>query len=345
MEQHQIYMQRCIELAKNGLGHVAPNPLVGCVIVYERKIIGEGYHQRFGEAHAEVNAINSVSDKSLLNKSALYVNLEPCAHYGKTPPCADLIVKHQIPEVIIGCIDTFSEVAGKGIKKLEGAGCKVSAGILEKECRELNKRFFTFTEQKRPYIILKWAETADGFIAPQAQVQEKWITNKFSKMLVHKWRSEEPAIMVGTKTALLDNPKLNVREWRGKSPARVVLDRNLSLPADLDLFKACEGHTLVFTEKEQDSKQGIEYIKVTFNEFLIKHVLDELYKRSIQSLIVEGGTVLLNSFISAGLWDEARIFTSIKEFGKGLKAPEIKGSLISSTRIETDNLKLIYNNQ
>ena len=331
MSEHNQYMQRCIELAKNGLGNVAPNPMVGCVIVYKDQIIGEGYHQKYGKAHAEVNAINSVKDKSLLTNSRLYVNLEPCAHFGKTPPCSDLIVEYKIPEVIIGCVDSFSLVAGKGINRLRQAGISVICGVNEAECRELNKRFFTFHERKRPYVILKWAQTLDGFIDKSRESNSKpginWISNKYSKILVHQWRTQEQAILVGNRTALNDNPQLNVRLVSGKSPLRMVLDKDLKLPNSLNLFDKSIP-TLIFTQRENvtsssSSCENIEYISIDFSVDIHPQINDFLYQKNIQSLIVEGGSSLLNSYIKNDLWDEARVIIGNTTFGSGLKAPVI----------------------
>lgn len=345
------YLLRCLELAKNGLGNVAPNPMVGCVIVFDGKIIGEGYHQEYGKAHAEVNAIHSVKDKTLLKKSTLYVNLEPCAHFGKTPPCANLIVEHHIPRVVIGCVDSFSEVSGKGIEKLKNAGIDVSVGVLEKESLELNKRFFTFHNKKRPYIILKWAETKDGFldvnriteIVGQANNEvDNWITSPLSKQLVHKWRSEEAAIMVGTNTALNDNPQLNVREWKGKNPTRVVVDLHDRLPENLHVFDKSVP-TLVFSLTKQEQENNLTFVKINDSKNLIQEVLDELYKRNIQSIIIEGGAKLLQSFIDQNLWDEARIFVGNRKFTTGLKAPSLKGNLKTEELIDVDRLKWIVN--
>ncbi|MBW6484365.1 MAG: bifunctional diaminohydroxyphosphoribosylaminopyrimidine deaminase/5-amino-6-(5-phosphoribosylamino)uracil reductase RibD [Vicingaceae bacterium] len=360
------YMFRCLELAKNGLGNVAPNPMVGCVVVYENKIIGEGYHQQFGEAHAEVNAINAVKNKELLSQSTLYVNLEPCAHFGKTPPCADLIIKNNIKKVVIGCLDTYSEVAGKGIERLKNAGVEVVVGVLERESLELNKRFFTFHNKKRPYIILKWAETKDGFIdvlrhcEERSNLQKKqtdcfvllhstrndvnnWITSPLSKKLVHKWRSEEVAIMVGTNTALNDNPQLNVREWTGKNPIRIVLDLKLRLPKGLHLFDKTIS-TLVFNYKDDKTEKNLEYIKLDASKNLISQCLEKLYDRNIQSVIIEGGTMLLQSFITENVWDEARVFIGNKYFEKGLKAPNMKLRPSFTEKISDDVLLIFENN-
>ncbi|MEN8120058.1 MAG: bifunctional diaminohydroxyphosphoribosylaminopyrimidine deaminase/5-amino-6-(5-phosphoribosylamino)uracil reductase RibD [Bacteroidota bacterium] len=318
------YMKRCLELAKLGLGTAAPNPMVGSVIVYKDKIIGEGYHQKCGEAHAEVNAINSVKNPELLEKSTLYVNLEPCAHHGRTPPCADLIVEKKIPRVVIGCVDSFAKVSGKGIEKLQKGGCDVTVGVLEKESKELNRRFFTFHEKRRPYIILKWAETKDGFIDKKRKseetVEQNWITNQVSKQLVHKWRTEESAFMIGRKTAKKDNPQLTVREWHGRNPIRIVLDNKLSLSTDLKLFDN-SAQTLIFNSQKDEQTQNLHYIKVDFDDSVLNSILSKLYDLEIQSLVVEGGEKLLTSFIKAGLWDEARIFVGNKYFKEGVKAP------------------------
>ena len=341
-------MQHCLDLAQKAIGQVAPNPLVGCVIVKDEKIIGEGYHEHFGLPHAEVNAINAVKDKSMLRSATLYANLEPCAHYGKTPPCVDLIIYHKIPYVVIGCLDPNPLVSSKGIEKLVKSGCDVKIGILEDECKDLNKRFFTWHEKKRPYIILKWAQSKDGFIAPQP-TQEKlneitWISNEASRKLTHKWRSEEQAIMVGTATAIQDDPKLNVRLWKGSNPIRVVLDRNLRIPANYHLLDNTIP-TLVFTSKAKQSKNNLEFIRVNFEKDVIPQVLSNLYERNIQSLIVEGGTQLLNSFIKDNLWDEARMFTSGKKLADGVKAPvwDRAREILSEENMEGDLLVLYRN--
>lgn len=343
---HTGYMQRCLELAARGTGQVAPNPMVGCVIVHAGKIIGEGYHERYGGAHAEVNAIRSVNDPSLLKEATLYVNLEPCAHYGKTPPCADLIIANKIPYVVIGTTDPFPEVSGRGIEKLMKAGIDVKLGILEDECRELNKRFFTFYEKKRPYIILKWAQTADGFtdLLRDENDHEKalQITNSASDRLSHQWRSEEQAIMVGKRTALLDNPRLTVRNVEGKNPLRVVTDKNLSLPAHYYLLDKSTP-TLVFSSAGHESAPNLEYVKIDFDKKIIPQMLEVLYRKNIRSLIVEGGTQILNSFISAGMWDEARVFIAQKNTGEGVNAPLLDAKPAGQKDIEGDQL-LIYRN-
>jgi diaminohydroxyphosphoribosylaminopyrimidine deaminase / 5-amino-6-(5-phosphoribosylamino)uracil reductase len=332
----KIYMHRCLELAASGLGTVSPNPIVGSVIVHKGIIIGEGYHHKCGQAHAEVNAINSVKDQSLLKESTIYVNLEPCAHHGKTPPCANLIVEKQIPRVVIGCVDSFAKVAGKGVEILKNSNCHVEVGVLEEESRELNRRFFTFHEKKRPYIILKWAQTLDGFMdmerQPGAAIEPYWITNNLAKILVHKWRSEEDAFMVGANTACNDNPRLTVRDWHGRNPIRVVADRDLSLPSNLHIFDN-EATTLVFNQVKSEILENIEYIKIEFDENMVEHILEDLYKHEIQSIVIEGGRKLLEKFIYKNLWDEARIFTGNRYFKKGLKAPDFHGNEVSETMI------------
>jgi diaminohydroxyphosphoribosylaminopyrimidine deaminase/5-amino-6-(5-phosphoribosylamino)uracil reductase len=346
--RHEKYMQRCIELARFGLGYTAPNPLVGSVIVYEDKIIGEGYHRGFGKAHAEVNAIGSVKNRELLKKSTLYVNLEPCAHKGKTPPCTDLIIREGIPTVVIGTSDPHPLVSGKGIQCLSNAGIKIIYEVNKNDCVELNKRFFTFHILKRPYIILKWAQSVDGFMDVTRQNNEtsepNWISNEISRKLVHKWRSEEQAIMVGTNTALLDNPRLNVREWHGKNPIRILLDRSLRLPTNLHLFDNSI-KTIIFNEIKNYESGNCVYIKIHFDQKLISSVLEVLYKLEIQSVIIEGGKMLLESFISSGLWDEARVFTGTKSFSAGIKAPVIESRNINQTYIVNDLLTIYYKYQ
>ena len=307
--EEEKYMRRCIELAKNGLCNVAPNPTVGAVIVCDGRIIGEGYHVRCGEAHAEVNAIRSVKDESLLKRSTIYVSLEPCSHYGKTPPCADLIIEKQIPRIVIGCRDPFSKVAGRGIQKLQNAGREVIVGVLEEECLHLIRRFITFNTLRRPFITLKWAESADRFIdIERIDGNPVLLSSPLTSMLVHKKRAENTAIMVGRRTVLLDNPSLTVRNWYGRNPIRIVLDRNLSLPNDLQIFNG-EVPTLVFTEKEHPEEKSVSYITIDFAHNPLNQIMKELYQRNIQSLLVEGGSQLLQSFIDNELWDEAYIET------------------------------------
>lgn len=330
-------MQRCIQLAENGLGNTYPNPMVGCVIVHNGEIIAEGWHQKAGEPHAEVIAIHQIQNNEILKESTLYVSLEPCAHHGKTPPCADLIVRNQIPKVIIGTVDPFAKVNGLGIRKLQDAGIEVISGVLEKECRELNKRFFTFHQEKRPYVILKWAQTADGFMAIE-DGEQKWITNEYSKQLVHKWRTEEQSILVGTNTAKADNPQLNARLWNGNQPVRLVLDRDLKLDNDLHLFDQNQ-RTIVFTEKEKSNSENLEFVQVSFDENLSNSILEKLYELNIQSVIIEGGRKTLESFIEKNLWDEARIFTSSNVWSSGIKSPDFKGRLIHFQQIQSDKLE------
>ncbi len=340
------YMFRCIELARLGAGNVAPNPMVGCVIVSDGKIIGEGFHQQYGQAHAEVNAIRSVSNAALLKNSTLYVSLEPCAHHGLTPPCSDLIVEKQIPRVVIGTVDPFSAVAGKGIEKLKKAGIEVEVGMLENECRELNKRFFTFHEKTRPYIILKWAQTIDGFIDRERGTEDfgqpTWITGELAQRLVHKIRSEEAAILVGTNTAEKDNPSLTVRYWCGKNPVRLVTDNHLRLPKNLHLFDQT-APTLVFNSVKNEEEENISFVKIDFSQNIIPQILQELHSRRILSVLVEGGKQLLESFIEAGLWDEALVFTGPKFFYRGIKAPHLEGKLIASETFDSDQLFVFLN--
>lgn len=347
MAIHEIYMQRCLELAALGAGSVSPNPMVGAVIVHDGKIIGEGYHQKYGEAHAEVNAVNAViysysNHADLLKQSTIYVSLEPCAHYGKTPPCADLIIKHQIPTVVVGCRDPFAQVDGKGIEKLQAAGIEVKLGVLEKECQWLNRRFFTRVQKQRPYIILKWAQTADGFFAP-ADGSQHWITGPESGKLVHQWRAEEDAILVGKNTVLADNPQLNVRYAEGKSPKRVVIDRRLELSDTFNVFDQSV-ETLIFNEIKTDIDGKNKYIALEdFDRFVPQYILFQLYLQDLQSVIIEGGAYTLKAFIDAGLWDEARIFTGASVLENGIKAPVITGATISERAVGADSLQIITN--
>lgn len=342
------YMHRCIELARLGFGSTLPNPMVGAVIVHNGKIIGEGYHHKYGEAHAEVNAINSVADKSLLSASTLYVNLEPCTHFGKTPPCCDLVIQYHFLRVVIANVDPNPVVKGKGIEKLRQSGIDVTTDMLKAEGEELNKRFFSYYRKSRPYIILKWAQTEDGYIDivrhPAQHLKPTWITTEEARILVHKWRSEEQAIMVGTNTAFLDNPKLNIREWTGKNPVRIVVDRNLRLPQNLHIFDGTI-QTYIFTHREVEEQDNpmVEYITVPFDEYLPEHMLGELYRRQIQSLIIEGGAKLINSFLEANLWDEARIFIGKKYFLSGVEAPKLEKSPVE-TQVWSDCRLNIFKN-
>ena len=347
MPEHEIYMRRCLELAELGKSHISPNPMVGAVIVLNDKVIGEGYHQKYGEAHAEVNAVNQVISKfdnyaELLKQATIYVSLEPCAHYGKTPPCADLIIKHQIPKVVVGCRDPFDQVNGKGIEKLQAAGVEVVLGVLEAECKWLNRRFFTRIQKHRPYIILKWAQTTDGFFAP-ADGSQFWITGEESRKLVHQWRGEEDAILVGTKTVLADNPQLNVRYGDGKSPKRVVIDRELKLNKTLNIFDQSVD-TLIFNEVETKIDGRNKYIALEdFGRYVPQYILYQLYMQDIQSVIIEGGAHTLNTFIEAGLWDEARVFTGAVNLNSGIKAPQINGIIEEEILSGTDRLTILVN--
>jgi diaminohydroxyphosphoribosylaminopyrimidine deaminase / 5-amino-6-(5-phosphoribosylamino)uracil reductase len=389
-------MQRCLQLAELASGYVAPNPMVGAVLVYEGTIIGEGYHKEYGKEHAEVNCLASVKEEhqSLIPKSTLYVSLEPCAHFGKTPPCADLIIHKKIPRVVVGCRDPFVEVNGKGIEKLRAAGVDVEPGVLEEQCKSLNKRFFTFHTAHRPYITLKWAQTADGKIAPlppkggeagaqplpdseaaQGTISSKsgpaqpghsplggqggrlLISNEYTNRLVHKWRSEEMAIVVGTNTALFDDPKLSTRHWPGKNPIRVVVDMNLRLPSTLKLFNG-NTTTLVFNKHlhtlplekisiSQLRDTGLAYYQVTEDVSLVHLLLNGLYQLGIQSILVEGGTKLLQSFLDEGLWDEARVICNEQlAIGNGLPAPQLQRfQLLLTEKIFTDSIRYYHNSR
>lgn len=321
--EEEKYMRRCIELARNGLRNVSPNPMVGAVIVCDGRIIGEGYHICCGGSHAEVNAIRAVKDDSLLQRSTIYVSLEPCSHHGKTPPCADLIIEKQIPRIVIGCRDPFSEVAGRGIQRLRDAGREVIVGLLEEECKSLIRRFITFNTLQRPFIMLKWAESADCFL-DRERINGKpvMLSSPLSLMFVHKKRAEVDAIMVGRRTALLDNPSLTVRNWYGRNPIRIVLDRTLSLPTDLQLFTG-NTPTLVFTEKLRPGRNNITYITIDFSHAPLKQIMRTLHQQKIQSLLVEGGSQLLQSFIDNELWDEAYIEKCPGKLHSGVKAPQM----------------------
>ena len=326
MPSHEQYIRRCIELAELGAGNVSPNPMVGAVIVHEDTIIGEGFHQQYGQAHAEVNAVNQALEnfedaEELLKESTIYVSLEPCAHYGKTPPCADLIIKHRIPKVVVGCRDPFAQVDGKGIEKLKEAGIEVIAGVLEADCQWLNRRFFTRVQKQRPYVILKWAQTNDGYFAPDDKSQF-WITGEY--------------------TAAIDNPQLNTRYWPGKSPKRIVIDRKLELNKNLNIYDQ-NIETLIFNEIKTDIDGKVKYIALEdFDRFVPQYILFQLYMQDIQSVIIEGGAHTLTSFINEGLWDEARVFTGEAVLGSGIKAPYINGISSREHIIGTDRLKFFY---
>lgn len=336
-------MKRCIALAKLGLGHAAPNPLVGSVVVHNDRIIGEGYHERCGEAHAEVNAIGSVKDRSLLETSTIYVNLEPCAHFGKTPPCADLIVRSKIPKVVIGTVDPYAEVAGKGIEKLKKAGIDVTVNVLKEECLGLNRRFFTFHEKKRPYVILKWAESADGYMDKVRDKGEKgifWITAPETRSVVHKWRHEEAGILVGKNTVKNDNPSLNCRDFDGNSPTRIIIDQKLRL--DYAGFKVGDRsvQTYIFTEKEIESSGKLKFFSPA--SFSVEDILNKLYELNIQSVIIEGGAETLSRFTASGIYDEVRVLIGNNQLVDGLKAPVLGGDaeLIQAYKYGVDNVKI-----
>lgn len=339
-------MHRCIQLAKNGLGTTYPNPLVGSVVVYQDQIIGEGWHYKAGLPHAEVNAIRSVQDKTRLKEATIYVNLEPCSHIGKTPPCSDLIIQSGIKNVVIGNLDSNPQVAGRGIKKLIDAGCTVTTGILEAECAALNKRFFTFHQKKRPFILLKWAQTRDGFIAPTSERRKEakpvWITNTYSRQVVHKMRGQEMAILVGTNTAQQDNPSLTTRSWAGNNPTRIVIDRKLKLDKELSIFNT-EAETIVITEEIENSTNHLQYETIDFSGEIASQICDVLYKNNIQSVIIEGGSKTLQTFIDENLWDEAFIFSGPVNFGDGISAPTLKGRFIFEEFIRSDSLYLYKN--
>ncbi|MBD1398996.1 bifunctional diaminohydroxyphosphoribosylaminopyrimidine deaminase/5-amino-6-(5-phosphoribosylamino)uracil reductase RibD [Pontibacter sp. JH31] len=335
----ELYMRRALELAKMGSGYTSPNPMVGCVVVHEGRIIGEGWHRAFGGPHAEVNAIASVQDKSLLPKSRVYVTLEPCSHFGKTPPCADLLISSGVRDVVICNTDPNPLVAGRGIKKLFEAGAQVKVGVLENEGLELNKRFFTFYTQKRPYIVLKWAESADGFISGPNYEQIQ-ISGPLSRRLVHKWRSEEQAIMVGSHTAAYDNPRLDTRFWPGHSPLRVVIDRKLRLPDHLHLFDKSQP-TVVYTYKQKEQLHDhLQYVQVSEDESLLDQIMADLHARKVLSLLVEGGTYLIKSLLKENLWDEARCFRSMSRvIGEGTQAPPMAhGQLLEVQHVGADQL-------
>ncbi len=351
MNNDVTYIERCIQLAKLGAGFVAPNPMVGSVLVYKDRIVGEGYHQQYGKAHAEVNCIsdaainytagvldNEESFEAILQMSTIYVSLEPCAHFGKTPPCADLIISKNIPRVVIGCRDPFKEVDGKGMEKLLAAGITVQSSVMEKACKELNKRFFTFHTRKRPYIILKWAQSADLQIA--AADSGVFITNEITNRLVHKWRSEEASILVGTNTAMVDDPSLTNRLWSGNNPVRLVIDRNLRLHGSLKLFDGAV-NTVVFNLQKHGETGNLMYYKIQHQLPLARQVCDALYQLNIQSVLVEGGGRLIQSFIEESLWDEVRVITNEDLFiGKGIAAPGLNAAnLTGSTKILSDTIR------
>ncbi|CAM1361994.1 Riboflavin biosynthesis protein RibD [Tenacibaculum sediminilitoris] len=350
---HEVYIVRCLELAKKGIGTTRPNPSVGAVIVHKNKIIGEGFTSPYSGSHAEVNAINSVQNHELLKEATIYVTLEPCSHHGKTPPCADLIIEKGIPNVVIGCVDTNNLVAGKGIERLKQAGRNVVVGVCEEACKKHHKRFFTVQNKKRPYIILKWAETKDGFIAPLTKNEQKpvWISNKYSQQLVHKWRSEEHAILVGTNTVIADNPSLTVRSWKGNNPIRVVIDKSLRIPTKSTVFDG-NIQTIVVTEVEKEAdvisndsekSHALIYEQIDFSSRVAEQICEVLHKHQIQSVIIEGGAKTLQTFIDANLWDEARVFIGDVVLRGGVKHPIFNARLSSEEKIDNDILRIYRN--
>ena len=341
MDTHEIFMQRCLDLAVKGIGHVAPNPMVGSVIVHDGIIIGEGYHMQFGQPHAEVNAVRSVpsSLQHLIPQSTLYVNLEPCSHYGKTPPCADMIVQHKIPRVVTGSSDPNPQVAGKGIDRLKTAGVEVITGILKNESDFLNRRFMTYHTKHRPYVILKWAESADGFMAP-AEPKQQWLSGKEAKQLVHQWRGEEQAIMVGKRTVEIDDPELTVRLVEGKNPIRLVIDRNLDLPATKKIFSS-SGIVHIYNASQKFVDHNIHFDVIDFNQPVLPQVLRSLYTKGVQSIIVEGGPTTLQHFIDQQLWDEARIITAPINLNMGKRSPQISGQLLQQSQAGKDSIKVL----
>lgn len=354
--KHEQYIKRCLEIAKKGIGFTRPNPSVGAILVVDGKIIGEGFTSPYGGNHAEVNAIESVLDKELLKEATIYVTLEPCSHFGKTPPCSDLIIRSGIKRVVIGCVDSNSLVSGKGIEKLKSAGCEVTVGVMEEECLLHHRRFFTFHNKKRPYIILKWAETLDGFVAPKKRSEQApvWITNEVSRQLVHQWRAEEHGILVGTTTVLDDNPKLNVRDWKGESPVRVVIDKDLKISRDLNVYDESVKTIFIHSDETESLFKSFDFAqdklrrelifeKVSFFRPLASQICDILHKHQIQSLIVEGGAKTLQTFIDEDLWDEARVFTGNISFGEGVKAPIFHQENSTEKYLKEDVLKIYRN--
>jgi diaminohydroxyphosphoribosylaminopyrimidine deaminase / 5-amino-6-(5-phosphoribosylamino)uracil reductase len=335
----ELYMRRAFELSLRGAGQVSPNPLVGCVIVRDGVVIGEGWHQKYGGPHAEVNAVRSVVGQTV-EGAIVYVTLEPCSHFGKTPPCADLLVKEKVSSVVIANGDPNPLVQGRGIEKLRSGGISVNEGVLTEFGRKLNRRFFCFMEKKRPYVILKWAQTSDGFIA-RKNFDSKWISNGYSRQLVHRWRSEEDAILVGKNTALYDDPKLNVRDWTGRDPVRIVIDRHLSLSPALQLFDGSQ-KTICYNSVKTQTTPPTDFVRVG-DETLITDILADLYSRNIQSVIIEGGAITINMFLKAGIWDEARVFTSPANFGDGIPAPKLHLKPSETAVVNGDSLDYFYN--
>ncbi|PPL00335.1 bifunctional diaminohydroxyphosphoribosylaminopyrimidine deaminase/5-amino-6-(5-phosphoribosylamino)uracil reductase RibD [Parapedobacter indicus] len=349
MQEHEPYMRRCLELAQLGAGWVSPNPMVGAVLVHNGHIVAEDYHRKFGGPHAEALVIADVQRRygdnaaELFKSATMYVSLEPCAHYGKTPPCAQLLADHRVGRVVIACRDPFGQVNGQGIQLLRDAGIEVVEGVLAREALWVNRRFMTRVQHQRPYVILKWAQTADGYMAPASGTQ-RWITGPVAKQVVHRWRSEEDAVLVGAKTALADRPQLTVREWKGRNPKRILIDKHLVVPTDLELFDG-SAETIVFNASRSDWTDGVKYIELEDMDFYLpQKILYQLYLMDVQSLIVEGGRKTLNLFIEAGLWDEARIFTSHNTWGDGIPSPALHAAVSESRSIGADRLDIYYRN-
>jgi len=340
---NQLYIKRCLDLALLGRGHAAPNPLVGAVIVYGDKIIGEGYHKKYGEAHAEVNAIASIkeTDLHLLKESTIYISLEPCCIYGNTPPCTSLIIKHKIPKVVFCCIDQTAGVKGKSVDILEAAGCEVTFGVLQEKGERIVRNRTIFTTKKRPYILLKYAQSKDGFIGQSGS--SIWLTNPISKHLTHKWRAENSAILVGTNTAIVDDPQLNNRLYFGTSPLRIVLDRNLWIKPDSKLLDQSYPTWVITAQKAPPSRTNLRFVSMAFDEQLLERVLTLLYEEKYGTLIVEGGQKTLATFLEKGLWDEARVFETPQYLEHGLKAPNLALPPVEEYKILEDQLKIFLN--
>lgn len=333
-------MHRCLQLAALGKGNVAPNPMVGAVIVHNEKIIGEGYHQQFGEAHAEVNAVNSVDNQEILSECTIYVSLEPCSHFGKTPPCADLLVEKNFKRVVVGTLDAHAKVFKKGIKRLEDHGIDVTVGVCEAECLELNRAFFTFHEKKRPYVLLKWAQTKNGLLdnSEGKQGEVSWISSRETQVKVHGWRNEYQSILVGKNTVLNDDPSLTIRAVKGKNPIRIVLDSQNEIPSNATV-KDSNVQTIVFNKEKEGNENGVQYIQL--NDLNPQHILESLFKQQIQSVLIEGGGSVLQSFIDANLWDEARIITGNTNFSSGTQAPNIEGQKIREEVFYGDHISYL----
>ncbi len=340
---HEHFIQRCFQLAAKGLGGVAPNPMVGCVIVHNAAIIGEGFHRQYGQAHAEVNAINSVLDAELLKQSTLYVNLEPCSHFGKTPPCADLILQKKIPRVVISSYDPNPIVSGKGIARLRQAGVEVVTGVMKSEADYLNRRFITFHSCNRPYIILKWAQSADGYMALN-EPKQFWLTNDDAKLLSHKWRTEESGILIGKNTVIVDNPELTARLWQGQNPTRIVIDKNLTIDSKKNVFNSL-AKTVIFNDIKNATEKNISFIKIDFKQNVLPQVLKNLYTLQVQSVIVEGGAVTLRYFVAENLWDEARVFYTPHLMYAGKAAPVMERPVHEEVSLGNNRLKIFLNNR